>query len=181
MKTKLNIGDTFTIPTGCKATIKNNKIVIEKEEGKFKNGNILYSFLTNKIVIFKRYTNDCKDLFENYCIDDTDIYSNGWFVARFRHATKEERRAFFDELKKKGLRWNSETKTMEKIRKRVKYGDFYLAIDAKHEVIKVCDNRDDIDGIHWETGNYYLLNEEKQAEEDAKTIKEIFEKRIKIK
>ena len=104
-----------------------------------------------------------------------------WVTSSFRPATEEEKQAFFDDLKAKGLRWNAETKQMERIRERVKYGDSYLFIDKKCKVSEVYDNRAPIDNKNWEVGNYYLLSEIAQAEEDAKAIKAIFEKRLKVK
>lgn len=42
MEIKLNLGDKFKIPAGCKATIKDNQIVIEQGR-EFKDGDILIS------------------------------------------------------------------------------------------------------------------------------------------
>lgn len=63
MELKLNSGDTITIPEGCKATIKDNQIIIERSE--FKAGDILIS-KNNRTVIFSNYTVDSKALFCNY-------------------------------------------------------------------------------------------------------------------
>ena len=63
MDIKYNIGDTITIPEGCKATIKDNQIIIERSEFKF--GDILIS-KNNRTVIFSNYTVDSKALFCNY-------------------------------------------------------------------------------------------------------------------
>ena len=44
MKVELQCGDTIAIPNGCKATIKDGSVVIEKEEQKeqeFKDGDVL--------------------------------------------------------------------------------------------------------------------------------------------
>lgn len=180
MEIKLNAGDKINIPTGCKATIKENTIVIEEKQEEFKDGDILHSKLTASVVIFKNYGDNSMDSFRIH-------YSNrnggdlSWVTSSFRHATEEEKQAFFEELKAKGLKWNAETKEMERIRKRVKYGDSYLFIDKKCKVSEVYDNRAPIDNKNWEVGNYYLLSEIAQAEEDAKAVKAIFEKRLKVK
>ena len=180
MEIKLNAGDKITIPTGCKAVIKDGVITFEKEQEEFKDGDILHSKLTASVVIFKNYGDNSMDSFRIH-------YSNrnggdlSWVTSSFRPATEEEKQAFFDDLKAKGLRWNAETKQMERIRERVKYGDSYLFIDKKCKVSEVYDNRAPIDNKNWEVGNYYLLSEIAQAEEDAKAIKAIFEKRLKVK
>lgn len=179
MEIKLSAGDKITIPTGCKATIEDNQIIIEEKQ-EFKEGDILHSNMTSRVVIFKSYEDNSMDSFRIH-------YSNrnggdlSWVTSSFRHATEEEKQAFFDELKEQGLRWNAQTKTMEKIRKRVKYGGSYLFVDKKCKVSEVYDNRDPIDNENWEVGNYYRINEIEQAEEDAKAIKAIFEKRLKVK
>lgn len=180
MEIKLNVGDKINIPTGCKAVIKDGVITFEKEQEEFKDGDILHSKLTASVVIFKNYGDNSMDSFRIH-------YSNrnggdlSWVTSSFRPATEEEKQAFFDDLKAKGLRWNAETKQMERIRERVKYGDSYLFIDKKCKVSEVYDNRAPIDNKNWEVGNYYLLSEIAQAEEDAKAIKAIFEKRLKVK
>ena len=179
MEIKLNVGDKINIPTGCKAVIKDGVITFEKEQEEFKDGDILHSKLTASVVIFKNYGDNSMDSFRIH-------YSNrnggdlSWVTSSFRPATEEEKQAFFDDLKAKGLRWNGETKQMERIRERVKYGDSYLFIDKKCKVSEVYDNRAPIDNKNWEVGNYYLLSEIAQAEEDAKAIKAIFEKRLKV-
>lgn len=179
MEIKLNVGDKINIPTGCKAVIKDGVITFEKEQEEFKDGDILHSKLTASVVIFKNYGDNSMDSFRIH-------YSNrnggdlSWVTSSFRPATEEEKQAFFDDLKAKGLRWNAETKQMERIRERVKYGDSYLFIDKKCKVSEVYDNRAPIDNKNWEVGNYYLLSEIAQAEEDAKAIKAIFEKRLKV-
>ena len=78
------------------------------------------------------------------------------------------------------MRWNAETKEMERIRVRVKYGDLYLNVSTSCEVIEARECRDSVDNKRWEVGNYYLLSEREQAEEDAKALKAIFEKRLKV-
>lgn len=183
MEIKLNAGDKIQIPENCKATIEDNVIIIEEQkeetQEEFKDGDILISKSTNNIVIFKNYSERKPEKFESYWNDYTDD-NDEWACVAFRHVTEEEKQKFFDELKAKGLRWNAETKTMERIRERVKYGDSYLFIDKKCKVSEVYDNRAPIDNKNWEVGNYYLLSEIAQAEEDAKAIKAIFEKRLKV-
>lgn len=182
MEIKLNAGDKITIPTGCKATIEDDLIVIEEKEEKqemFKDGDILISKSTNNIVIFKNYSERKPEKFESYWNDYTDD-NDEWACVAFRHVTEEEKQAFFDELKAKGLKWNAETKIMERIRKRAEKGEKYLFITGRGEIVEYTEDNDFDDNENYALGNYSLLEEREQAEEDAKAVKAIFEKRVKI-
>lgn len=185
MEIKLNAGDKIQIPTGCKATIENNQIIIENEQEEqafeeFKGGDILHSNIAGLIVIFKCYQENDKKLFESYYNNIKSSYNFGWFTDCFRHATEEEKQAFFDELKAKGLWWNAETKTMKRIRRRAKEGEIFLFINSYGEVCETAEAGVTSDIDCYNSGNYYLLSERAQAEEDAKAIKAVFEKRLKI-
>ena len=180
MEIKLHAGDKIQIPTGCKATIEDDLIVIEKrEQAEFKDGDILRSKNYNRIVIFSNYDRKDKGMFDCH-FSSTKDHTTGWFTNCFRHVTEEEKQAFFDDLKAKGLRWNAETKQMERIRKRVKKGGEILIIAAQGGIITSYDDRDIIHDMLWNLGNYYLPNELEKAQEDFKAIRAIFEKR-KIK
>ena len=69
---------------------------------------------------------------------------------------------------------------MEKIRKRAEKGEAYLIIDARGELVESSEYGDEFDNKTFNSGNYYLLEEREQAEEDAKAVKAIFEKRLKV-
>ena len=183
MEIKLNAGDRINIPENCKATIEDKLIIIEEqkeEQEGFKEGDILHSRNHDRIVIFSRYSPNDKGLFDSYFCSTKEDYTEGWFTDCFRHATKEEKRAFFDDLKAKGLRWNAETKTMERIRRRAKEGETFLFINSYGEVRETTEAGGTSDNDCYDSGNYYLQSERAQAEEDAKAIKAIFEKRVKV-
>lgn len=180
MEIKLSAGDAIQVPAGCKATIKENTIVIEEEQKQeFKDGDILHSKITNTVVIFKRYETELKDTFCSY-YNSHKTYNSGWLTRSFRHATEEEKQAFFDTLEAKGLRWNAETKEREKIRKRAKKGEKYLYIDGIGCIHELEECYDSGDNNFYNSGNYHLLSEREEAEEDAKTIRAFFEKRKKV-
>ena len=179
MEIKLNVGDKIQIPANCKATIEDNQIIIE-EQKEFKDGDILHLKKAKKIVIFKEYENNIKTSFCSYY--NTNTRRNyGLGTCYFRHATEEEKQAFFDELKAKGLRWNASAKRLEKIRERAKEGEHYLYINRIGNLMEVEDNRCPFDNENYNLGNYYLLEAQEQAEEDAKAVKAIYEKRLKVK
>lgn len=179
MEIKLNAGDKIQIPTGCKATIEDGFITIEEKQEEFKEGDILIVRDTGLIVILKNYQNEDKTVFCSY-YNSEDRLNFNWLACYFSHATEEEKQAFFSELKEKGLRWNSETKQMEKIRKRVSYEDTYLHINQFLEVVETKECLTPHDDYSYNSGNYYLLEEREQAEADAKAIRAIFEKRLKV-
>ena len=179
MEIRLSAGDKIQIPTGCKATIEDNQIIIEeqKEEQKeeFKDGDILHSKTSYNAVIFKEYDDDNTSFSSYY--NNGNATNSGWNISCFMYATEEEKQEFFDELKAKGLRWNTETKTMEKIRKREEYGESYLYVNRLGEVCAIHELKSCFDDDNFNSGNYYSAEESEQAEADAKAIKAIFEKR----
>lgn len=184
MEIKLSAGDKIQVPAGCKATIKENTIVIEEEQKQeeFKDGDILHSKTTDRVVIFKSYEDELNDLipyFSSY-YNNSNSTNSSWGGCYFRHATEEEKQSFFDNLKNKGLHWNAETKEMEKVRKRVERGEKYLFIGRGICVYEITDFNDTADNENYNLGNYYLLSEREEAEEDAKAIRAIFEKRKKV-
>ena len=180
MEIKLNVGDKINIPTGCKAVIKDGVITFEKEQEEFKDGDILHSKLTASVVIFKNYGDNSMDSFRIH-------YSNrnggdlSWVTSSFRPATEEEKQALFDDLKANGLKWNAETKTMEKIRQRVEKGREYLIVNRLGDVVKLVDEHSTFDDMNYNLGNYFLPKEIEEAELAAKFIRAIFEKRLKVK
>lgn len=183
MEIKLNAGDKITIPTGCKATIEDNQIIIkekkEDQKEEFKDGDILHSKTSYNAVIFKEYDDDNTSFSSYY--NNGNATNSGWNISCFMYATEEEKQEFFDELKAKGLRWNSETKEMEKVRKRAEECEYYLYIDRNGNVEQEEEDGANFDDENYNLGNYYLLEEREQAEEDAKAVKAIFEKRLKAK
>ena len=178
MEIKLNAGDKITIPTGCKATIEDDLIIIEEQKEEFKDGDILHSTQTDRILIFKNYSLEDNEKFSCY-YNNLDLDNFNWAVSAFRHATKREKRHFFDELKAKGLWWNADTKTMERIRRRAEIGERYLYICLNGEIIEGVEDGTSYDDNSFNSGNYYLLSERKEAETDAKAVKAIYEKRLK--
>lgn len=178
MEIKLSAGDKINIPENCKATIEDNQIIIEEKQEEFKDGDILHSTETGKMVIFKEYDHGNVVFCSYYNTSNCDNFN--WGGRYFRHATEEEKQTFFDELKAKGLKWNAKTKTMERIRERAELDEDYLYIDRGGNVIQEMEGATVYDDKNYNSGNYYLLSERDQAEEDAKAIKAIFEKRLKV-
>ena len=179
MEIKLNAGDTFIIPENCKAIIKDNRVIIEENQEEFKDGDILHSLNSDRIVIFSKFSSNDNGMFECY-FSSTEDYTDGWFTDGFRHATEEEKQAFLTHLRSRGLWWNSVTKTMEKFRRRAKQGGKYLYITYIGYVRESTENYSDLDDERFDSGNYYFLEERDQAELAAKFIRAIYEKRLKL-
>lgn len=188
MEIKLNAGDKINIPTGCKATIEDNLIIIE-EKKEFKDGDVLsVTTLGGKTMPFIYKGVDERGFYKfhvglNYigrvfvCPDD----DARWGCDIPTLATEDEKQRLFDKLKEQGLRWNAEAKTMEKIRKRAQLNEGYLYINSNCEVSGTIEVGISTDDENYNLGNYYLPEDIAQAEEDAKAIKAIFEKRLKVK
>lgn len=137
---------------------------------------VRYEDIHYRIVGVREISNEKFSCYYN----NLDLDNFNWAVSAFRHTTKEEKQEFFDELKAKGLSWNAETKTMENIRKREEYGESYLYVNRLGEVCAIHELKSCFDDDNFNSGNYYSAEEIEQAEEDAKAVKAIFEKRLKI-
>ena len=126
MEVKLKAGDSINIPEGCKAVIKDNVVVFEreeKEEVEFKDGDVVVG--NGKYgkfpFIFKGNDNDgfhkfyaCLGYHGNLIICKEDIGRCG--NSKLSLATEEEKQLLFDKMKEHGLRWNAEKKRVENIR-----------------------------------------------------------------
>ena len=186
MKIELNAGVILTIPTGCKAIIKDNQIVIEKKQhekpDEFKDGDILIAKDDPGLInIFKSCQGTDKTEFSSYyCYNEDNHKLNNlnWIAFYFRHATEGEKQKFFDKLKELGLRYNMETKKIERVRERAEKGGKYLCVTGTGKVRVSIDDYCDFNTAEFDSGNYFLPHESEQAEEAARTIRSIFAKRL---
>lgn len=144
----------------------------------FKDGDILYSKNSMRVFICK--ITDGNKIYEFNSYYRSDFLSSLHANSYFRPATKEEEQHLFAELKAKKLKWNAETKTFEKFRVRAKDREKYLTINEFGEVIELDEDNCLYDDKKYNLGNYYILEERKQAEQDAKAVRAIYEKRTKI-
>ena len=169
MEVKFKAGDSLNIPEGCKAVIKDDVVVFEKEQ-EFENGDVLCSAYSNTIVIFKEEEKDGSRCF--YSHYNTDLSSNkGWTRETFRHATEEEKQLLFDKMKEQGLKWNAEEKRVEKLRWRADVGVKYYFVDSLLDVLYIKECWSSLCNKHYSARNYFRTEE--QAEEAAKRIKEV--------
>lgn len=172
MEITLKAGDSLNIPEGCKAIIEDDLItIIEEKQEEFKEGDILHSINTNRMLVFKKYRENSKFLFSDYFNNARSSNSDDWFTNKFRLATEDEKQALFDKMKAQGLRWNAEEKKVEKIRWRAKKGGYYYFIDVNLTVKSIDDTYSTFDNELWDAFNYFRTKE--QAEEAARRVKEV--------
>lgn len=164
MNIELKAGDSLNIPEGCKAVIKDNVVVFEKE---FEEGDVLHSIHNEVMLIFKKSTSDTR--FSSH-YDSIGAGGDIWNIECFRYATEEEKQTLFDKMKEQGFKWNAEEKKVEKIRWRAKEGYGYFYID--NQGLKIAKNEECkfVDADRFAFGNYFRTQE--QAEEAARRIKE---------
>ena len=171
MEVKLKAGDSLNIPEGCKAVIKGNVVVFEREEKEdmrdFKDGDVLHSICDHEVLIFKKNT-DSEYFYSHYNYSGKD--NSMWLIDAFRYATDEEKQLLFYKMKEQGLQWNTEEKRVEKIRWRAKEGEEYFMIEADVKVKAYRDDNDEDDNTLYNALNYFRTIE--QAEEAAKRVKE---------
>lgn len=172
MKVELQAGDTITIPDGCKATIKDNQIAIE-EQKEFKDGDIVISEYSKRVLIFSSYEKHDKGLFINY-FDGVNDPDSGWFTSSFRLATEEEKQLLFDKMEEQGLKWNAEEKRVEKVRWRAEDGKSYYYVGNQGILMVDTEDGHIADKNRYEFSNYFRTSE--QAEEAAKRVKEVLHK-----
>lgn len=171
MEVKLKAGDSLNIPEGCKAVIKDNVVVFEKEEKEevqeFKDGDVLHSVCDYEVLIFKKST-DSEYFSSHYNYSGKD--NNMWLTDAFRHATEEEKQTLFDKMKEDGLQWNADDNKVEKIRWRAKGKEIYYYVASNMEVYKFSPSQSEDEEDDFKSYNYFRTKE--QAEEAARRMKE---------
>jgi len=188
MEIKLKAGYKINIPENCELIVENNILTVKEKE--FKDGDILSVATTsnNKPTPFIYKSTDKEGFHKFYvgidCCDDVFICPDDdarWCHSHLRYATEEEKQHLFDKLKEMNLHWNPETKELKKIRLRVDEKEEYLFISDWGVVCSDFDQRRTCDNMRWNIGNYYLLEHRIQAYLDAKAVRAIYEKKLKIK
>lgn len=122
MEILLQAGDKINIPTGCRATIVDNEIIIEND---FKRGDILASTKSDCLVIFWKDCEiiGCDEAFDALysTIERAEEYNTqllGYNKNVFRYATEEEKKKLHEHLRINGLYWDDNTKTVGFIRNK---------------------------------------------------------------
>lgn len=175
MELKLKAGDSLNIPNGCKAVIKDNVVVFERE---FQEGDILaHADYQNYPCPFIYKGTDERGFYQYYIgVNNVDeIYlpkdaDSRWGNGALRHATEEEKQLLFDRMKEQGLRWNAEKKEVEKVRWRAKKGDRFYCFDTDFSVLYGLEEGSKLDDSSWRSYNYFRTAE--QVKEAIKRMKQ---------
>lgn len=178
MEVKLKAGDSLNIPEGCKAVIKDDVVVFEKEQ-EFKDGDILTHLNCLNYCCPFIYKGTDKNGFHKYyigldvlnCITLPSCTDARWGNGTLCYATEEEKQLLFDKMKEKGLKWNAEEKRVEKIRWRADVDEKYYYIN--HLLCYSSDREEShtFDEERYDVGNYFRTGE--YAKEAAKRVKEV--------
>lgn len=145
MKIELNEGDVLEVVVHLKSTLKEIMIdprtdqckVFYKEDGRFKDGDVL--------VLVRGDQRECPFIYKGLNKDKSYQFyvgidsmngavisrdnDDGWGCSEVDYATEVEKFNFFNKLKSEGLRWNSETKEVERYVREFKNGDI---LHSKH-------------------------------------------------
>lgn len=189
MEIKLNQGDRLTLPAGCKAIVENGMVIIEKEDSpRYKDGDIL-TLNDGAILIYA--PNNSKSIHSpgnNYYAairydSSLSIQNRKYYTYHFGKyneirgfATEEEKQKLFDVLAKNGLKWNAETKELEKVLPRTNKGGQFFSITYDMTVVADKDLHTESYDKMYRSGNYFLSSIE--AEKYANKLREILTKRI---
>lgn len=122
---------------------------LEKIEPKFKDGDIITDSLGTCIFKgegegdFEGYVNFyCGISNGRFCVKDEKRNPNGHYglIVNYRQSTEEEKQKLFQAIKDNGYKWNSETKSLEKlITPKFKVGDVIQDKDSyKVKITDVC-------------------------------------------
>lgn len=164
-------------------------VIIEKEDSPvYKDGDIL-AMESGSIIIYnsdntllytKKGNNYYAGLRDDLCLITKKDFSPGSFFCYNSEirgfATEEEKQKLFDVLAKNGLKWNAETKELEKVLPRTNKGGQFFSI--KYDMTVVADKdlyMENYDKMY-RSGNYFLSSIE--AEKYANKLREILTKRI---
>lgn len=178
MEVKFKAGDSLNIPEGCKAVIKDDVVVFEKEQ-EFKDGDIIahLNYLNYRCPFIYKGTD--KNGFHKYYIG-LDVLNSitlpnctdaRWGNGTLRYATEEEKQLLFNKMKEQGLKWNAEEKRVEKIRWRAEEGRGYYYVGNQGILMVGTEDGHITDKNRHEFYNYFRTSE--QNEEAAKRVKEV--------
>lgn len=171
---KFKVGDSLQIPEGCKATIKDDVIILEHD---FNDGDVL----VNKDITFIYRKQGTKEATYYVCYYEEEIRygetaNNRYvgYIEEARYATNEEKQILFDKMKEQGLRWNAEEKRVEKVRWRASSEERYYYVNNLLECNSDIEDSYTFGKEMWKVCNYFRTEE--QAEEAAKRVKETLRK-----
>ena len=155
MEVKFKNGDSIAIPEGCKAVVKDNVVIFEPIEQKFKRGDFLSSKHNEFSVIFKKYKRISFDSFFNNGLLDNE----GWDPAAFRLATPEEKAELIQYMRENGKDWDAEKCEVVDYRWRAEKGGAYYVVSASMGAVSMFESFSETDTYRFDFGNYFKTEE----------------------
>ena len=171
MGMKIQAGDSITIPEGLKVIVRGRSVVFEKEEEvqEFKDGDVLHSTYDDTILIFKAMHIQARSCFDSY-YNNKGLGNERWNIELFRHATEEERKLLFNNMKEHSLLWNADQKKVEKIRWRARRKEGYYFVNTDLTVGGTIETYNFFDNNLWVNFNYFAIKG--HAEHASERIRE---------
>lgn len=173
MELKLESGDKFNIPSGCRAVISDGVVTIEKEMP-FKVGDFLYYYEGGwgfGVCIFMDFIKESANGLYYYAATDgrggvmiEDCFSTYWDVLRL--ATEEEKQWMLEKLHAEGKDWDAESKKIVEYRWKPKAGEDYYVINALFNVIRCTWSSSGFDFNLLVNRNCFKTEEEAKAKAD---------------
>ena len=178
MEVKFKNGDSVAIPEGCKAVVKDNVIIFETIEPKFKKGDFVYgnySRLSQKFVFIFDREKDSNSSFNkaNLFLDDERIFYSGIVEHdSIRPATESEKQQLIKKLRKNGKDWDAEKLEIIDYRWYPENNyDFGYYVTEHNQVNKAVNKSKGIIDVLYNVGNLFKTPE--LAEQAAEKVKEL--------
>ena len=173
MELKLELGDKFNIPSGCRAVISDGVVTIEKELP-FKVGDFLYYYAEGwgfGVCIFMDFIKESANRIYYYAATDVsgeimieDCFSTDWDVLRL--ATEEEKNFLLNRLHDDGKYWDAVNKRIVEYKWRPKDGECYYVINTLFKVLRFTWQNYSFDFDLLKSGNCFKTEEEAKAKAD---------------
>ena len=137
-----------------------NKTLEKLIQPKFKDGDVIYNAGIKAVAIFNKQTdmNTISHCFLNILGNLMICHYHSKDLSDWRLATENEKQELFDAIKAHGYKWNSESKTLEKlVEPRFKVGDkIRHKINNKNDIYEISKVYDDSYGIVGFTWMIYM-------------------------
>ena len=173
MEVKLESGDKFNIPSGCRAVISDGVVTIEKEMP-FKVGDFLYYYEEGwgfGVCIFMDFIKESANGLYYYAATGgrgevmiEDCFATDWDVLRL--ATEEEKNFLLNRLHDDGKDWDAENKRIIEYKWKPKDGEDYYVINTLFKVLRFTWQSYSFDFDLLKSGNCFKTEEDAKAKAD---------------
>lgn len=174
MELKLNSWDIITIPDDCKAVIKDNVIIVGKEEQEFKEGDFYTVKTSYGSYVFIHKSNKENNRVYYYALSlsglKLPLYNNSCLASKDETSvsTKEEKQILIDAMHADGKDWDADNKQIVDYKWKPNYRELYYNINYSLDI--QIDSHvwygDALDEICFSNGNCFKTTEEAQKYAD---------------